>query len=413
MQDRQLYEQILGIVRPWSVANVQLDPEAGEVCVTLAHAESASWPCPECGRVCPLHDHEPQRTWRHLDTCQYRTLLAASVPRTDCPEHGVKTVRVPWAEPHSRFTLLFERLAIDWMQEAGRSAVARRMGLGWEQADRIMQRAVDRGLARREQRVFRRIGVDEKSFQKGHEYVTVVCDLDEGHVLHVADARRKESLAAFYEGLSDAQREGIEAVAMDMWGPYIQATIDYLPQGEQKIVFDRFHIAKNLNDAVDRIRRQEHRQLMLQGNELLKGTKYVWLKNPENFEVQAWRDFGPLRKSTLRTARGWALKEMLACFWDYRSAGVARKFFDRWYNWAIRSRLKPIKKVARTLKARLRNLLSYFEHRITNATSESLNSKIQWIKYTARGFRSRDGFRRAIYFHCGGLDLHPRPSPTN
>jgi len=381
--------------------------------VTLEHTGRAAWHCPECDRVCPLHDHEPQRTWRHLDTCQYRTLLAASVPRTDCPEHGVKTVRVPWAEPHSRFTLLFERLAIDWMQEAGRSAVARRMGLGWEQADRIMQRAVDRGLARREHRVFRRIGVDEKSFQKGHEYVTIVCDLDEGHVLHVADARRKESLAAFYEGLSDAQREGIEAVAMDMWGPYIQATIDHLPQGEHKIVFDRFHIAKNLNDAVDRIRRQEHRQLMLQGNELLKGTRYVWLKNPENFEVQAWRDFGPLRKSTLRTARGWALKEMLACFWDYRSAGAARKFFDRWYNWAIRSRLKPIKKVARTLKARLRNLLSYFEHRITNATSESLNSKIQWIKYTARGFRSRDGFRRAIYFHCGGLDLHPRSSPTN
>jgi transposase len=412
MQDRQLYEQILGIARPWSVERVELRLEAGEVHVHLRHAEEAKWPCPECGRACPLHDHEPERTWRHLDTCQYQTLVHAAVPRAACPEHGVKTVRVPWAEPHSRFTLLLERLAIEWMQEAGRAAVARRLDLSWAQADRIMQRAVERGLARRAGQVSRRIGVDEKSFQKGHEYVTVLCDLDEGHVLHVADDRRKESLEAFYRGLSAEQRAGIEAVAMDMWEPYVQATAEHVPGGAEKIVFDRFHIAKNLSDAVDRIRRREHRQLMREGNAVLKGTRYRWLRNSDRFSEQAWRDFRPLRHSRLRTARGWALKETLAVFWEYRYAGAARNFFHRWYAWAIRSRLEPIKRVARTLKARLPNLLSYFRHRITNAATESLNAKIQWIKYTSRGFRSRDGFRRAIYFHCGGLDLHPRPLPT-
>ena len=118
MQDSRLSEQILGIESPWSVERVELELEAGEVHVHLQHPKNATWPCPECGTVCPLHDHEPTKTWRHLDTCQYRTLLHASLPRTKCCEHGVKVVKVFWAEPHSRFTMLFERLAIAWMQEA-------------------------------------------------------------------------------------------------------------------------------------------------------------------------------------------------------------------------------------------------------------------------------------------------------
>lgn len=414
MQDRQLYEQILGIGSPWSVERVELKLEAGEVHVVLRHGK-AEWTCAECGRVCPLHDHEPERTWRHLDTCQYQTLLQASVPRTDCSEHGVKTVRVTWAESSSRFTVLFERLAIDWMQEAGRSAVARRMGISWDQADRIMQRAVTRGLARRKQEVVPHLGVDEKSFQKRHEYVTLVCDLDKGHVLYVGDDRKRETLDAFYESLSQTQREGIEAVAMDMWDPYVSSTKEHVPDAEKKIVFDKFHIAKHLNEAVDKVRRSEHKQLRALGDERLKGSKYRWLKNPQHFTFRDWREFRVLRKSKLRTARSWSLKETAMHLWEYRRQSVAKRFFHRWYNWAIRSRLEPMKKVARMLKRRLVNVLTYIEHRITNAQSESLNSKIQWIKYTAHGFRSRKGFRRAIYFHCGGLDLYPKPEipPTN
>ena|SRR5437899_156870 len=129
MQDHQLYEQILGIQSPWSVERVELKLEDGEVHVHLTHRENATWSCPECGRECPLHDHTPERIWRHLDTCQYQTLLHAATPRTDCPEHGVRAVRLPWAEPHSRFTLLFERLAIDWLLAASQQAVAERLGL--------------------------------------------------------------------------------------------------------------------------------------------------------------------------------------------------------------------------------------------------------------------------------------------
>ena len=159
--------------------------------------------CPECGQSRPGYDTQPRR-WRHLDTCQFQTVLEADVPRCSCAEHGVKQIKVPWAEPGSRFTALFERLAIDWMQEAGRSATARQMGLSWSEADGIMQRAVDRGLARRPATLTPVLGVDEKSFQ-GREFVTVVCDLDGGTVLHVADGHGSEALKSCYEAMTDEQ----------------------------------------------------------------------------------------------------------------------------------------------------------------------------------------------------------------
>ncbi len=235
-----------------------------------------------------------------------------------------------------------------------------------------------------------------------------VTDLEGPRVLFVADDRKQESLEAFWAvGLSAAQREGIEAIAMDMWEPYVQATLARIPAAQDKIVFDKFHIAKHLNEAVDRVRRAEHRELLVRHDERLVGTKYTWLRNPESFADEAWKAFGPLRRSNLKVARAWALKETIMSLWDYSYVGAARNHFRRWYSWAIRSRLEPIKQKARMLHTRLENVLSYLRHGITNAASEGLNSKIQWIRYTARGFRNRQNFKTAIYFHCGGLDLYP------
>lgn len=403
MQDRELYRQILGLEQPWSVCGVRLDSEAGEVVVDVAYG-GKTLRCPECDSPCPGYDHQTRR-WRHLDTCQYRTVLEAKIPRCECAEHGVRQIRVPWSEPGNRFTMLFERLAIDWMVEAGRATVARRMGLSWEEANGIMQRAVARGLARRTSEEVTAIGVDEKSFQKRHEYVTIVCNLDTGRVMHVADGRSKAALDSYYEGLTDEQTQALQAVAMDMHDPYVTSTRQAVP--DATIVFDKFHIAKHLSEAVDKVRRAEHKELSAQGDDSLKGSRYHWLRNPLNETAKQKAAAAPLRKRNCKTARAWAIRETFADFWEYRYPGVARKYFARWYSWAIRSRLDPIKKVARMLKRRFENIISYLTYPITNATSESLNSKIQWIKYTARGFRSRDGFRTAIYFHCGGLDLYP------
>ncbi len=270
-----------------------------------------------------------------------------------------------------------------------------------------MKRAVSRGLARRQQEAIPYLGIDETSFQKRHEYVTVVCDLHNPKVLYVGDGRGRESIDDFYETLTEQQIERIEGVAMDMWEPYIRSTHAYVPDADTKIVFDKFHIAAHLNKAVDNVRKQENRRLMKQGDDTLKGTKYLWLKGKERFDRSSWLNFGQLRDSSLKTARAWAINHACAHFWGYVYLGSARKFFDRWYSWAIRSPLEPIKKVARMLKARLDNILTYLKHHITNAVSEGINAKIQWIKQTARGFGNRDNFRTAILFHCGGLNLYP------
>ncbi len=395
MRDHELYATILGVQTPWTVERVELDVAGGAVHVWLARSEDAAAQCPGCQTACPIYDHR-EREWRHLDTCQLQTRLHARVPRVGCPTHGVVQTPVPWATPGSKFTLLFERLAIDWLREAAVTAVARQLKLGWDAVWGIERRAVARGLERRGTLQLRYVGVDEKSFQRRHDYVTVVSDLEGSRVLFVADDRKRESLEAFWAlGLTEAQHAEIVAIAMDMWEPYVQATRAHVPDADAKIVFDRFHCAKHLNEGVDRVRRAEHRELKAAGD------------TRDRFKPEAWRAFAALRNSTLKVARAWALKETAADLWEYRYVGAARRFFRRWYFWATHSRLQPMIEKARMLKTHLANILTYLRHRITNATAEGLNSKIQWIRYTARGFRNRENFKTAIYFHCGGLDLYP------
>lgn len=411
MEDRELYQAILGLSEPWTVDRVELKEADQAVEVWVRERDGTGFACPDCGERSPIYDRS-ERRWRHLDTCQFTTILCARVPRVECPEHGVKTVRVPWAEPGSRFTLLFERLAISWLRESTPSAVARRLSLSWDEAEGIMQRAVRRGLVRRTTESastpVTRIGIDEKSFLKRHQYVSIVVDLDRKRVLHIADDRKAESLVPYFAGLTEAERAGITAIAMDMWEPYRKTVRAHVPNADAKIVFDRFHVSAHVTSAVDAVRKQEHKALAANGDTRLTGTKYAWLKNPKHFSRKAWRAFAALRDSTLKSARAWAMKESLRRLWDYTYVGAARRFFTWWYGWAMRSRLEPMKKVARMIKAHLENILTYLTHRVTNAVTEGLNAKIQWVKYSARGYRNRESFKTAILFHCGGLDLEPR-----
>ena len=240
MEDRELYRRILGIEKPWYVASVTLQADPCEVHIYLAHDALSRWPCAECGADGKLYDHQPERQWRHLDTCQYRTILHAEPPRSQCPQHGVRVVKLPWSEPSSRFTALFEALAIAWLKTASQKAVAEQLGLSWDEIHGIMDRAVKRGLKRREADPVPRLGVDEKAFRKGHKYVTVVNDLTRGRVLYVAEDRKQESLDGFWGTLTGAQREGIEAVAMDMWDPYVTSVRENVADADNKIVSTSF-----------------------------------------------------------------------------------------------------------------------------------------------------------------------------
>jgi transposase len=273
-----------------------------------------------------------------------------------------------------------------------------------------MEKAVARGLLRKKSRVPEYLGIDEKSFAKRHRYETLVCDLINGTVECVLEDRSQDSLEGYYGQFSKEELKGIKAIAMDMWDPYIAATKDLIADAETKIVFDRFHVTKQVTDALDKVRRQEHKHLMANGQDWLKGTKHLWLMNEE--KIPDWRKpaFDEIRKMKLKTGRAWAIKESLRHFWDYRYPKNAEKYFKRWYFWATHSRLKPMIKAAKTLKRHFTNILTYFKHRITNSVTEGLNSKIQTVKQMACGFRNREHYRKAILFHCGGLDLYARDS---
>ena len=408
MRDTQLYQQILGLAEPWFVDRVELKMEEGRVDIYVDHRPEAVFHCPVCGKPAGLYDHAEERVWRHLDSCQLKTYLHARVPRTGCPEHGIHKVKLPWAETRSRFTLLMERMIIDVIKQCATiSGACAIMRVSWDEAFGVMQRAVIRGRDRKQPAVVKHIGVDEKAYRKGHSYMTVVCDLERATVEHVADDRKTESLAGYYAALSDAQRQGIEAVAMDLWEPYVQATLAGLPSASDKIVFDRFHIMKKMNEAVDKVRLGEHRSLSELGSDLLKGTKHWWLYAQENLPDRHHDAFQSLKAQNLQTSRAWAIKETLRKLWDYGTATWATKFFARWFGWAKRSKLSPVKKVADMIKSRLVNVVSYCTHHITNGVAEGLNSKIMTVKRKCCGFRNRENFKAAIYFHCGGLDLYP------
>jgi transposase len=338
---------------------------------------------------------------------QYRTFVVAEVPRVRCEEHGIRQLTVPWSDSGGRFTALFEALVIDWLREASVLAIARRLKLSWAQVAGIQKRAVTRGLARRKSKPPTQIGVDETSFQKRHEYVTIVHDIDEEVVVHVADDRKQEALEAYFEVLGPEACATLERIAMDMWAPYIAATRAQVPDADAKIVFDKFHIAKHLGDAVDQVRRRENRELVSAGSERLKRTKYLWLQNPDRMSGKQWREFAPLRNSRLKVARAWAIKEAAMLLWGYVRRGWAERMWDRWYQWAIRSRLEPIKRVARMIKRHWEGVINAATTDVTNARAEALNSRIQWVKRMACGYRNRENFRNAIYFHLSGLDLYP------
>ncbi len=397
---------LLGVKSPWGVKEVNLDMGSKRVEIKLEWAMGEAVSCPECGKACTIADHAPERTWRHLDTMQFETLIRARAPRSRCQEHGVKTISVSWAEPGSRFTLLFERFALEVIRAArSLTQACDLLGLDWDAVQRIMERAVKRGLQRRKLEGLAYVGIDEKSFGSGQSYISLLTDLDQSRVLEVMEGCDQGTAQALWQSLPDKERLSIQAVALDMAPAFIAASRAAAPQAD--LVHDKFHISKHLNEAVDKVRRQEHKQLLAQGDETLKNTRQLWLFNPVNLSDEQAADFEQLKFRGLKVARAWAIKELFSKLWTYSYQGSARKFFKNWFGWAARSRLKAVIKVAKMIKRHLENILTYLRHPITNAVTEGLNSKIQAIKSNARGFRSFQNYRTRILFFCGKLDLYP------
>lgn len=408
MHDTELYQRILGITLPWQVKDVKLDAISGNVDIFLGHNNGELWACPECGELLPCRDHVEERVWRHLDTCQFKTIIHARIPRIKCEKHGVLRVKVPWAEVGCRFTILMEIMIIKVIEQCYTlTGACRLLGISWDEAHGVMDRAVKRGQSCKKKEPISHIGIDEKAFKKGHSYLTLVYNLQNPAVEYISDDRTTASLEEYYTSLNSEELEHIQAICMDMWEAYFVATVKHIPNATEKIVHDKFHIMQYVSKAVNTVRRKENIELLKENDTSLKGSKFLWLYRPENIPQKRQEEFEKLRNMDLKVSKAWAMKENLQRLWDYKDTKPAEQYFEKWLTWVIHSSLEPMKKVAKMLKRHQKNILTFILHRITNGVAEGINSKIMSVKRKARGYRNKEHFKTAIYFFCGGLNLFP------
>ena len=408
MQDIELYTKLLGIQAPWSISGIEVNLKELSVLISVSYDESIPTACPACNGHASIYDHQ-RRRWRHLDTMQFKTIIECEVPRVCCEDHGVKQLPVAWAEAKSHFTALFEALVISWLKESSISGVAELLNLSWDEVAGIQERAVKRGLERRRRQPLKDIGIDETSFQKRHEYVTVILDRNRDIVLDVLDDRKAESLENWLMDRPSHHVSCVQTVTMDMWDPFIKAVKNSIPDADTKICFDRYHVAQHFGKALDKVRAQEHRQfLSARGESPLSGTKYDWQRNADHMDNRSRPAFMSLSRSNLKTARAWAIKETASKLWHYIYRSVAEKAWKELLGWISRCRLEPVKRVGKMVRQYLWGVINAIVAGVSNAMAEAKNARIQRIKNMACGYRNRKRFRMAILFHLGGLNLMPQ-----
>ena len=407
MDELSLYEHILSISAPWFVEHIDLDKPTNTVHVYVQYDFDILLECPCCSRQATRYDSR-KRSWRHLDTCQLQTIVHCDVPRSDCPEHGALLVEVPWAEKGGRYTLMFEALVIDWLKEASINAVSRRLSVSWNAIDGIMQRAVKRGLERRSDMDTSHLAVDEVNRKKGHKYMTIISN-DQGYVLDVQEGKGKEGLSLYFKGLSLLTRTNIKTISMDLSPAFRAVALEYIPDAKNKICFDKFHIAQDLNKAVDAVRKNEIKNIDNKWRQPLHLSRFAWLRNEKTLTVKHEEKSNSLLTVAVKTARAWAIRQYAMSLWNYKYAKSAMKAWAKWYSWAIRSRLTPIVAMAKLIKRHLWGIINAIIYNKTNGGAESINAKIKTLKVRAKGFRSVERFKTAILFHLGGLDLKPHP----
>lgn len=405
----EFYNAILGIESPWKVDSISRDSQTQIVTASVRYEQGTPLLCPECGTEGKLHDHRIRR-WRHLDSCNHKTMIEASVPRVRCEEHGVKQVAVSWAERNNRFTVAFESAVLMWLKEDPISTVARNFDISWDEVDGIMARAVRRGLERRKKTKPSNIGIDETAYQKRHEYVTVILDKEKDVVLDVLDDRKAETLNIWFKTQEISDLTTLKSISMDMWDPFINAVKKNFENADKIIAFDRFHVAQYFGKAVDKVRAQENKLFESSGNQNpLKYSRFQWLKNSSRTDNRSSRrkEFLELTQMNLKTARAWRIKEAASLLWDYKYMGVAEKEWKKLLGWISRCQLTPMIKVGKMIRRYFWGILNAIKLKVNNSMLEAKNSKIQKIKKMACGFRNRKRFKNAVLFHLGGLDIMP------
>jgi len=357
-------------------------------------------------RVRRIYDRRPARNWRHLDLAGMEVRLQYDIRRVDCRRCGVRTELVPWAEPESDFTREFEQMAAYLAQRTDKTTVSSLMRVAWTTVGSIVTRVVERlGPADRLDGLTV-IGVDELSYRRHHEYVTVVIDHTKGDVVWVKEGKSADTLRQFFADLGPERAARLEAVTIDMSAAYIQAVTEATP--EALLVFDRFHVQRLAHDALDAVRREQMRDILdADLRKAVKGVRFVLQKNPWNLRQAEKATLANVQRQNRSLYRAYLLKETLVDILDRRQANVAERLLDEWIRWAVRSRLRPFKKLARTIRRYKEGILAYVRTGLSNGRAEGLNGKIRTITRRSFGFHSAQSLIGMIFLCCAGLVLHP------
>lgn len=369
--------------------------------------------CSGCGQVAPGYDRLQPRRFEFVPLWQIAVYFVYAMRRVDCPTCGVKVEQVPWCDGKNQLTTTYRWFLAGWAKRLCWKGVAEAFGTTWQNVFRSVKHAVSWGLAHRDLESIESIGVDEVQWQKGHEYLTLVYQIDAGskRLLWIGQDRTVKTFQGFFGMLGEARASRLEFVCSDMWKPYLQVLAEKAAGAIH--VLDRFHIMQKMNKAVDEVRAVEARQLKEDGYEpVLKHSRWCLLKRPENLTDKQTVKLSELLKYNLRSTRAYLLREDFQRFWEYTSPAWAAKFLDQWCSRTMRSQIEPMKKMARTLRNHRSLILNWFRaHGTISAGSvEGMNNKVKLTTRKSYGFRTYEAIEIALYHNLGRL---PEPEFTH
>ena len=395
-----LFTDALGLQNPWKVTDVSFDIKESRLDIHIARTRGSKVKCPICDKECSVHDSK-DRTWRHLNFFQYKAFIHCKVPRCNCEDHGVKQICVPWTREGSGFTLLFEAFAMTLVRNMPVNSVGKMMGIYSDRLWRIIDHYVEIAYAKVKFNNITSIGIDETSNKRGHDYITLFVDLDESKVIYATEGKGASTIASFKETFENQGGEisEIKNVSCDMSPAFISGIKKNIP--DEKVIYDKFHIIKNINEKVNNVRKAE-----VQENDDRKGTRFIWLKNPENLTIKQLEKMESLAKTNLKTLRAYNIKLSLQEFYKITDPEAAEAHLKKWFFWATHSKLQPMIDAAYFIKRHWEGVLSYTTTRITNGVLEGINSIVQAVKRRARGYGTTKHFISMVYLVCGKLDLN-------
>lgn len=369
--------------------------------------------CSSCGKPAPGYDRLAERRFEFVPLWQIAVYFVYAMRRVDCPTCGVKVEQVPWCDGKNQLTTTYRWFLAGWAKRLSWKGVAEVFGTTWQNVFRSVKHAVSWGLAHRDLEGVTSIGVDEVQWQKGHRYLTLVYQIDQGckRLLWIGKDRSAKTLLRFFRMFGKQRCAQLKFVCSDMWQAYLKVIAKKASQAIH--VLDRFHIMQKMNQAIDKVRAAEAKRLAADGYEpVLKHSRWCLLKRRENLSDKQTVKLSELLQYNLRSVRAYLLREDFQRFWQYVSPGWAAKFLDQWCARTMRSRIEPMKGVARTLRNHRELILNWFRAKgaISAGTIEGFNNKVKLTTRKSFGFRTYEAIEITLYHNLGRL---PEPEFTH